>query len=324
MLSLNDYQTFSEKLSFKNFPFNDLYGLDNQKFTPPNQYITLWKYLIYSTVAKLMVKNERINADVRNKLSEIYAPDPIRSLARTINHWTSKEFGAQILGTGGTLKLGRNVEEQNTNWIDRVNNLEDIIIEYCDESKYFIIFDELDEDYRTIKSSDHTYNYLLTSLFKAVQDVKYTFNSTRVNICPIVFLRDDIYSLIKDADKNKWRDFKIEIEWSAEKIKKLLAYRISKDANLEDALSFTSAWNLIFAEQIIKTSKVFLNSFDYITRSTHLRPRDYIRYIQACAEETLHARGGKISNDTIKFVDRAFSNYLRDEIIDEIYLYSLT
>lgn len=209
---------------------------------------------------------------------------------------------------------------RQTSWIDKVNNLEDIILEYCDESKYFIIFDELDEDYRSIKSTDHLlYNYLLTSLFKAVQDVKYTFNTTKIKICPVVFLRDDIYSLIKDADKNKWRDFKIEIEWSAQKIKKLLAYRISKDAEFDHELPFPIAWNLIFAQPIIKTANLPMSSFDYITRSTHLRPRDYIRYIQACAEETVNTKATKISNETIKFVDRAFSNYMKDEIVDEIY-----
>ncbi len=322
LLGLSDFDTFSEKLSFKNFPFNELYSLDNQKFTPPNQYITLWKYLIYSTVAKLMVTNEKIDSNIRQKLGEIYAPDPIRSLSRTIQNWTSAEFGASILGSGGSIKFAREIKGPNTNWLERVSDLEDIIIEYCDDSKYFIIFDELDEDYRTIKSNEHEqYNFLLTSLFKAVQDVKYTFNSTRINICPIVFLRDDIYALIKDADKNKWRDFKIEIEWSAEKIKKMLAYRISKDADCNTELSFYSAWKLIFdQEKIISGSgKLTINSFDYITRSTHLRPRDFIRYIQVCAEETASFNRGKITNETIKYVDRAFSNYLKDEIVDEIY-----
>ena len=191
LLGLKSFNTFSEKLSFKNFPFNDLYSLDNQRYTPPNQYITLWKYLIYSTVAKLMVTNEKIDSDVRSKLGEVYRPDPIRSLSRTISDWTSKEFGATILGSGGTFKLSRDFRNQPTNWVERVSNLEDIILEYCDDSKYFIIFDELDEDYRTLKTDEHTqYNYLLTSLFKAVQDVKNTFNATRLNICPIVFLRE--------------------------------------------------------------------------------------------------------------------------------------
>ncbi len=322
LLNQKSFDCYSEKLSFKNFPFNELYGLDNQKYTPPNQYITLWKYLIYSTVAKLMVTNERIDSTVRSKLQEIYKPDPIRSLSRTINNWTSAEFGAAILGTGGSLKLSKDVKVQTTNWIDRVNSLEDIILEYCDDSKYFIIFDELDEDYRSIKSSDHEqYNYLLTSLFKAVQDIKYTFGSSKVNICPVVFLRDDIYSLIKDSDKNKWRDFKIEIEWTAEKIKKLIAYRISKDSGYTHDLQFDKAWNLIFSHNQIMAGNrgtVRFDTFDYITRSTHLRPRDYIRYLQACSEETVNLNRDKISNETIKFVDRAFSNYLKDEIVDEL------
>jgi len=322
LLGIKNYNTFSDKLSFKNFPFNELYSLDNQKYTPPNQYITLWKYLIYSTVAKLMVKNERIDSEVRNKLGEIYSPDRTKTLARTISHWTSAEFGASIIGTGGTLKLERDIKGQSASWIEKVSALEDIIFEYCDDSKYYIIFDELDEDYRAIKSSEHAhYNYLLTSLFKAVQDVKYTFNGTKVNICPIVFLRDDIYSLIKDADKNKWRDFKIEIEWNAEKIKKLLAYRISKDIGSDRVLPFQTAWGAIFNKDEIKSGsgKNTINSFDYISRSTHLRPRDYIRFIQVCAEETVQKNSIKISNQTVKFVDRAFSNYLKDEIVDEVY-----
>ncbi len=322
ILGLKNFETHCEKLSFKNFPFNDLYDLDNKKFTAPNQYITLWKYLIYSTVAKLMAVNQQIDSTVRSKLSEIYTPDPIKSLSRTISSWTSAEFGATILGTGGNFKLGKDVQTQTINWIERVNALEDIIMNYCDQSTYFIIFDELDEDYRTIKSEEHSqYNYLLTSLFKAVQDIKYTFSSTKINLCPIVFLRDDIYSLIRDSDKNKWRDFKIEIEWNSEKIKKLIAYRISKDANSETILNFQTAWDLIFQNTELKAGNrqtVTVNLFDYIARSTHLRPRDFIRYFQVCSEETINRNASKISNDTVKFVDRAFSNYLKDEIVDEL------
>jgi hypothetical protein len=322
LFSLKNHDTFTEKLSFKNFPFNELYDLGNPKFTPPNQYITLWKYLIYSTVAKLMVQNEKINSSIREQLGKIYTPDPIRSLSRTITQWTSKEFGANILGAGGVIKFSRDSKGQEASWIERVNNLEDIISNHCDGSKYFIIFDELDEDYRTIRTSEHElYNYLLTSLFKAVQDIKYTFNSSNLSICPVVFLRDDIYSLVKDADKNKWRDFKIEIDWNTEKIKRLIAHRISRDAGLTENLTFNDAWNLIFYKpNIISGSKRrMLNSFDYITRSTHLRPRDYIRFIQVCAEETVAFGRNKIANETIKYVDRAFSNYLKDEIVDEIY-----
>ena len=32
------YDCFSERLTFKNYPFNELYGLRNEKYTAPNQY----------------------------------------------------------------------------------------------------------------------------------------------------------------------------------------------------------------------------------------------------------------------------------------------
>ena len=48
----NSHYTFTEKLSFKDFPFNVLYKLINDRYTKPNQYISIWKYLIYTTICK--------------------------------------------------------------------------------------------------------------------------------------------------------------------------------------------------------------------------------------------------------------------------------
>lgn len=316
---------FSTKLNFKNFPFNELYHLDNQKYTPPNQYITLWKYLIYSNVCKLMVANENIDKSIRKKLEKIYPKSNVKSLARTISNWTSAEFGATVLGNGGALKLSKEQKVNSIPWIEKVNILEDIILEYCDESEYCIVFDELDEDYRVISDNESSeqYIFLVTSLFKAVQDIKSIFIESNKNIKPVVFLRDDIYTLVKDSDKNKWRDYKIEVEWNVKKLKDLLAFRITKDFNPNyDTLQFQKAWEKIFFREQIgfgNKQEKKIDSFDFIARSTQLRPRDFIQYIQACAEETYSKNFPFIKEASIKFVDRAFSNYLRDEIIDEVF-----
>ena len=64
ILKQKKHDCFTVKLNFKNFPFNELYTLDNQTYTSPNQYITLWKYLIYSNICRLMVQNESIDSKV--------------------------------------------------------------------------------------------------------------------------------------------------------------------------------------------------------------------------------------------------------------------
>lgn len=324
ILKTSGHDFFSEKLGFKNFPFRELYGLGNVKYTQPNQYITIWKYLIYSTVCRLMVGNENVNIEVRSMLEKLYPKNDLKLLSRRISVWTSAEFGASVLGTGGSVKVSRQVNENSISWIDKTDILEDIIMDHCDDSKYYIVFDELDEDYRDIAGEDSTqYISLLTSLFKAVQDVKATFMSSNRKIMPIVFLRDDIYSLINDSDKNKWSDLKLELEWNKERLKSLLAYRISKDyGDGSKILSFQEAWEKIFIKAPIAygtNQGKKMHSFDFIANSTHLRPRDFIRYIQCCCAETINRNDPLVKNGTIKFEDRAFSNYLKDEIKDEIF-----
>lgn len=319
------YRVFTEQLSFKNFPFNELYALENGRYTKPNQYITIWKYIIYSCICRLMVRNQHIDGELRALLEKLYPPTTIKSLSRLIANWTTKEFGAQILGFGGSLKVDKISNFETLSWIEKTNILEDIIEEYIDDSNYYIVFDELDEDYRDFETQEERTQYinLITSLFKAVQDIKSIFKERKQIICPIVFLRDDIYLLIKDTDKNKWGDFKIALEWDEPKLKAMLAYRISKalDENGK-ILSFEEAWMKIFSGQTINLGGNYRRKtdlFHYITLSTQLRPRDYIKYIQVCAETTLQNREEKITAKTVKQVDKGFSNYLKEEIIDEIH-----
>ena len=187
------------------------------------------------------------------------------------------------------------------------------------------MFDELDEDYRTIYDNNgiKQYESLLTGLFKAVQDVRNTFRASSLHIMPIVFLRDDIYARLNDADKNKWSDFKIDLDWNTHKIKRLISFRIAKDAKEQSlATDFKAAWNSIFEFGKIKYGdhqQKEATKFDYICNSTQMRPRDFIKYISACCKLSLEKGDQYITNQTIRDVDREFSNYLKSEITDEIY-----
>lgn len=319
--SRNDESHFSEKLSFKNFPFNYLYSLENTRYTAPNQYITIWKYLIYSSVCKMMIKNSSINAEIVDKLRKIYPDDVHVSLARMVEKWTATDFGLEVFGCG--ISGRREIKpKQELSWIEKCDVLEDVIKEYVDQSYYYIIIDELDEDYREFESNEEreTYLKLLTSLFKAVQDIRTIFKYQSY-IFPIIFLRTDIYTLLKDSDKNKWRSFKVDMDWTEEKIQKMLTHRISVAAETQYS-DFTDAWNLLFDPapvQMGNQNRNRMSKFDFITRSTHLRPRDYIQYLIECANATLSKGQSVISSETVKAVDDLFSDYLRDEIVDEVY-----
>lgn len=70
--NINEHNVFSTQLTFKNFPFNKLYGLSNSQYTSPNQYVSIWKYIIFTTICKLMIKNNNIENPLVNKLKNIF------------------------------------------------------------------------------------------------------------------------------------------------------------------------------------------------------------------------------------------------------------
>jgi hypothetical protein len=317
-----DPSKFTQKLTFKNFPFNALYKLDNSSYTSPNQYITLWKYVIYNTVAKLFIKNQQIDSLIRNELSKLYPEDLSRGLPRAVRNWTSGNFSIKIFGCGITFGGSKDQLSDDLNWIERVDIIEEFLLKNMDDSKYLIMFDELDEDYRDMLSQENfkRYTQLLTGLFKAVQDIRSIFRGHK--LYPIIFLRDDIYSILQDPDKTKWDDLRITLDWSEHALKNLIAFRLSRAISAGgNIFSFTSAWDSIFSKGEVsygdRGSKK-MAQYKYILRSTLLRPRDLVKYIQLCASKTIEKNENKISASTIAHMNLSFSNYLRSELEDEI------
>ena len=321
------HDTFSVKLTFKNFPFNELYALRDTGYAGPHQYITLWKFLIYSHVCQLMAGNENVEPKLKAELYSEYIENQAPTLPRRINKWLDREFGVNIFGNGVTIGAPPGPADNQKNLISRVDALEDVILKSLDNSKYLIVFDELDEDYRNIMDArqNEQYSSLITGLFKAVQDVRAVFSKNNFHLYPIVFLRDDIYELIQDSDKTKWNDLKVALDWDVDRIKALIAFRISRAIDATSIpFTFEEAWHCLFFRTQVRlgtNGKNSIHSFDYIARSTQLRPRDFIQYLKACCEEQLMREGniGLIGSRVIKKVDNSFSNYLKSELIDEIH-----
>lgn len=313
---------FTEKMTFKNFPFNILYSLADNHFTKPNQYMSIWKYLIYTSICKQMISNNKIDGAIVDQLIKLFpAEDKNQRLAKLIEKYTVKEFGFQILSSG--MNIGGEKTKADLTWIDVIEILEDTILEYIDDSKYYIVFDELDEDYKNFGSEREKSDYfdLVTGLFKAVQDVRSLFEEKNLNIYPVVFLRTDIYNLITYSDKNKWSDSIIKIVWTPERLKRLIQHRLNILFNTSSQ-SFDECWRRLFGTGEVgygSRKMKRMGSFDYILRSTQNRPRDFIKYFQECASQALNTHSLLIRPNLIINADNEFSEYMKNEIIDEMY-----
>ena len=319
-----DYNRFCLKLSFKEFPFNLLYGLDDAQYTTPSQYISLWKFFIYSSIMSMMAKNHNIDQEIREKIESIYPSDDFEYISSRMQKWTKKSFGGSFFKIFSA-NYSNDVENIPLHeiWMELIPKMESIILSHIDSAKYFIVFDELDEDYRNFWDDNNRERYipLILSLFKAVSSVRRALSESRGSVLPIVFLRDDIYELLTDPDKNKWEDNKIYLNWKADKLKQMLAFRIER-AERSDSTNFVfeDAWDKIFQHKDIAvgTHKNDQKIFDFIHSLTHSRPRDFVRLLKECARSSLEQGHKRITADTIRGIEAEYSGHLRQELVNEI------
>lgn len=315
------YRHFAEKLSFKNFPFNDLYKLSNSQYTPPNQYITLWKWLIYCHIAKMMVRNESLDARLRGTLEKVFPTDPQKTLARSISQLTSPELKFSAFGLELSASAHRTSESNQATWIERCDTLEDLILDHLDEATYTIVFDELDEDYKGDEEAllRAQYRDLLTGLFKAVQLVKGTFSAQRYRVRPVVFLRNDIYASLRDPDKTKWNDLRLDLTWNLAEIRNLLGFRIGRaqDPNA-GVMPFGTATTLVFkgyeSMRVVRKHPLI----EWISSLTLSRPRDYISFMSIAAGKAAQRGSAFITSEQISQTIVPYSEYLRGDIQDEM------
>ncbi|MCE8044369.1 hypothetical protein HOP60_19670 [Halomonas daqingensis] len=319
------YDHFAVSLTLKNFPFNTLYEYKDSQHTPPNEYITIWKYIIYTKLLYLICENENIDTDLKKAVESTIPSNAKEIVSKSITRTMSRSFSLSFASFKAAIGLGATNEKVELDWIQRAEALEEILIRYLDNSKYFIVFDELDEDYRyqSIIETDRPYLELITGLFKAAQDIKSIFSEYDHNVNPVIFLRDDIYSLISDHDKSKWSDLSIELKWTPYTMQALIAHRISKAISPAGKnLTFAKAWYAIISGGKINHGKNRtkpVTSYDWITKQTLLRPRDYIRYLQICAEKAYEANDDIIRPESMTTQSKRYSSAFRQELIDEIH-----
>lgn len=134
----------------------------------------------------MMADNEIVNSRCDFNLKEAFRFEVSGALSRSVKTITSREYNLSFLGVGaGT---GSATEAVEFDFVSANAVLLDFIKSKIDKSEYYVIFYELDEDYRDILSVDRRDGYfeILISLFKAVQNIRSELQD--FNNRPVIFL----------------------------------------------------------------------------------------------------------------------------------------
>ena len=324
---------------FGDFPFNRLLSLSDDGFSRPNQYQSIWRYMIFSDFARLLSLNP-VEGDENNRhfqeldqFVSLCIGKSIVDLYRDIlSHTTKTGYGLS------SSRLNSSVEkEKATHYnltqcrdISELNQrLKETLIDYfttCGVNrKIYIQFDRLDDNYNALQKTDD-YLCAIASLLK----VAYSFNlelrkrkitSARI----IVYIRDDILMEISkiDAESARWEAFTYFIDWTISNTHEYPTSELYAMINKRISASTPNTdvdFDQIFNEEAInlrgKKQETY-NPFRYILDRTMHRPRDVIQFCKKIQKEA--TRRKKLDATTIRTAEREYCTWLvYEELQNEI------
>jgi hypothetical protein len=320
---------FATGLKFRDYPWGIHEQVKDTDAAPVERYTQSWVFLVLIELAKLVLQNERY---IHPNTDEARAKSALERFVRS--NWGSVdfefrdifrktqydfEFNPQFGGAGlGSVRRHTVARGELASKLIEANRWLKICLEKIldrDDNFYFVLFDELDVGY---DPSDDEYANRLIGLLLSAREVFQWAREMEYSVSPIVFLRSDIYADLSFPDKNKiTRNLLETLTWTDElsgenSLKTLIDQRIR-------VLTHTSGsdpWLEAFEPAVMRGTQ---HKAKHLAARTYLRPRDMIHFCNLCLNEAKQRGGERISNEDITRARRAYSDYLVQELDDEIH-----
>lgn len=206
-----------------------------------------------------------------------------------------------------------------------IYKLQEILKEWCDllgsmkiANNHVLIIDDLDQQYSHTDYS--TYNSQLVSLLKAVTRINILNSKIKI----LVFLRDDIFNRLQDANMSRIASQSIKLTWGQKtedvikNFSKIVRRRIEKVYSMR-VLKEEDGWKLYFS--LANPNQLEVNAFSVgnFIGLTRWCPRDIVELIN-CYYKHLSIIPDKYSRDefldAVSRSERDYSTYLWQEIKD--------
>lgn len=331
-LELQSYEhgALFANLEFNEFPFQKLLSLADDNFARPNQYQSIWKYMILTEIAKLIVNDSMADQNEYFNLLKSYVKfvfgDSIVDLHKRVTEVACKNSATVSLPNfpiEGTTEKGitRSYETEPYDNIVSINRrLQEVIMNYLKSytgtSLFVVQFDKLDDNYNTY-TDKNIYFQAIISLFKVIYSMNQAFLTARVPTKVIAYIRSDIFYRIDqyDAESARWDEHRFDLNWAVidvgdyqnGKLRKMISKRILAS---HPYLS-VDPW-----DSIINPYDFRGNTFEYIVKRTLHKPREVIQFCKKL-QQTVRS-GDVLSKELIFSAERDYSLWFKQELTNEI------
>lgn len=248
----------------------------------------LWRYVLATQVAKHVVTHaeaahKKVPAPVA-KLRTFLVDNGELDVSRPRLYEAIKKLRSlklQAFGVGLEVGSPSNPSEgtRTDHQLEVVERHIELAIEELacpeDHPRLLLLVDQVED----VWSEDGEADSLVVGLLKASRAVGVRF----ARVSCVVFLRSDIYDLLRFADKDKYHGDEMRVDWTAERLRELVLAR----ARASVGVGAERLWGEIFPTEVAGVP-----TWDYLVAHTLMRPRDVIHLCNLCrdtAENNGHA-----------------------------------
>jgi len=333
LITTRHHDVFTFGHTFSDYPWHHHDAQAVLGVPEEDRYTHSWKYLILLTTSKIL-----LNSDQSQPWSEEVLEDIGKLESFVVDSYGSRDpdltqlfVPSKTLRVNPTLgipftnlKIGVSIERVAVSDLPKIVQdvnrtiAASVIRALNPKYDYYVCFDQLDLGF---DAESPKYSQRLTGLILAARELSQLARAGRKRFSVAIFLRDDIYQLLRFEDKNKISENHMSrIEWDGEgsdwTLKRLMEERFGAVL----AMQPEGSWPEVFDETQEMPGRQ--TKYQHIRDRTFRRPRDMIKF---CNEvlASFKKRGGdgngRFQNQDVIAARSAYSNYLLNELDDEIF-----
>jgi hypothetical protein len=194
-----------------------------------------------------------------------------------------------------------------------IKNLRTLLVDYLsDKEQVWVLFDNLDKNWKLNKKSDYEV-IVLRSLLTANRKLRRMIKKEEINFNSIIFLRNDIYSFFLHKTSDRGKDQVISLDWNDPQIFKEI-FRLRADNGNEFTGTANDIWTKVFDLHVAGQS-----SFNYIIERTLMRPRDFLIFMNYALHTAINRGKDRITDEDIRQAEKSYSMELFQGLSYELY-----
>jgi hypothetical protein len=288
-----------------------------------------WKYLLLLEVAyKILEKDRSLHLrdhdiyEPYQQLAHLYKEDKYSQegdfsermlrLVEQIADTFSRRHGDAGVGDMTKLRLNR---QQMTEllYVHDIHQLRNQIEQYLvHKNGLWILFDNLDKGWSAHGITDDDL-LIIRSLLDATRKIEQSLQRIEIDCHTIVFLRNDVYSLLVEATPDRGKETRASLDWNEPDLLRDLLRRRLVYNGLDEHASFDDLWRMI-AVSLVDGE----DSSQYLIDRSLMRPRFLLNLPSYCRGYAINLGHDKIHPEDIQKGLNAFSTDLIYDIGLEI------